>query len=220
MGAMSIRGTTAHRGVDDLPPLVASAVAVAAALDFDNSCLPAQGRLLRVLAGGIGAGTIGETGTGCGVGLAWLASGAGPAVRLVSVDRDAARAAAAVEVFAGSPHDVRVLADHWPVLRGHGPFDLLVLDGGGSGKKHEPSIEPAEWLRPGGLLVVDDLEPMQGWPPRFGADVDRARLHWLLHPQLAAAEIRVAPDMATIVATYLGASRDGATAPMTGVGGD
>ena len=37
---------------------------------FAHSCRPEHGRLLYALAAG--AGTIGETGTGCGVGLAWL----------------------------------------------------------------------------------------------------------------------------------------------------
>ncbi len=80
---MTLRGTRAHRGEAELPPLVARAVAVAEELGFELSCSPEQGRLLRVLAGGVPAdGAIGETGTGCGVGLAWLASGAAPGVRL------------------------------------------------------------------------------------------------------------------------------------------
>jgi predicted O-methyltransferase YrrM len=56
-----------------------------------------------LLAGGIGAGVIGETGTGGGVGLAWLASGAVPGARLVSVERDPERAAAARTLFADRP---------------------------------------------------------------------------------------------------------------------
>ncbi len=45
-------------------------------------------RLERVAASNLSVLLIGETGTGCGVGLAWLASGAGPGTRLVSVERD------------------------------------------------------------------------------------------------------------------------------------
>jgi predicted O-methyltransferase YrrM len=52
------------------------------------SCLPQHGRLLQLLAGGIGVGTIGETGTGYGVGLAWMASAAHPDARLFSIERD------------------------------------------------------------------------------------------------------------------------------------
>jgi predicted O-methyltransferase YrrM len=94
-------GTAAYDGCPDLPPLVAAAVAAAGRTGFAHSCLPEQGRLLRVLAGGAGAGAIGETGTGCGVGLAWLASGAHPDARLTSIERDPARAALAAGVFTG-----------------------------------------------------------------------------------------------------------------------
>jgi hypothetical protein len=65
-------------------------------------------------------------------------------------------------------------------------------------------LDPADWLKPGGLLVIDDFAPMTAWPPVHEGRPDAARLHWLRHPRLAAAEVRVTPDAATIVATFLG----------------
>jgi len=199
---MSAGGTAAHVGLAETPPLVAAAVALARRTGFGCSCRPEQGRLLRVLAGGVGAGGIGETGTGCGVGLAWLASGAAPGARLTSVERDAARAASARKVFADRP-EVTIVTGDWRDLPG-GPFDLLVLDGGGQGKGTAEPLDPADWVRPGGLLVIDDFTPMTGWPPVHEDRPDATRLHWLRHPRLAAAELRIAPDSATIVATFLG----------------
>ena len=87
---MSPLGTASYDGLTDLPSLVERAVDLARRLGFANSCRPEHGRLLHALAAG--AGTIGETGTGCGVGLAWLASGARPGTRLVSVEIDTERA--------------------------------------------------------------------------------------------------------------------------------
>jgi predicted O-methyltransferase YrrM len=205
---VSIAGTAAYDGEADLPPLVALAVEAARRAGFANSCLPAQGRLLRLLAGGVGAGVIGETGTGCGVGLAWLASGADPGARLVSVEREPSLAAVAAEVFAADPR-VEVRAADWRDLRAAGPFDLLVLDGGGQGKAGgrgmatEAPLDPEDWLRPGGLVVLDDFTPATAWPPMHGGRPDTARLRWLSHRWLRAAEIRIAPDAATIVASYL-----------------
>jgi predicted O-methyltransferase YrrM len=49
---MSIGGTDAYPGIDDLPPLVARAVELARDLGFAMSCRPEQGRLLRALAVG------------------------------------------------------------------------------------------------------------------------------------------------------------------------
>jgi predicted O-methyltransferase YrrM len=196
---MSLGGTASYRGIEGLPPLVARAVAAAERMGFELSCRPAHGRFLSVLAGGIGDGRIGETGTGCGVGLAWLASGASPGCRLVSVEVDTTLSSAASEVFAGDPR-VTVLADDWTALEGHGPFDLLCLDGGGQGKRGETPVDPARWLRPGGLLVMDDFTPSEAWPPRYDGKVDEIRLAWLTHPSLLATELRTEPGAATIVA--------------------
>jgi predicted O-methyltransferase YrrM len=172
------------------------AVTAARAAGFGYSCRPEQGRLLQSLAQGA-LTAIGETGTGCGVGLAWLASGAPEGVQLVSVERDETRAAVAREVFAQEPR-VTVVCGDWTELYGRGPFDLLVLDGGGQGKADEPA-DPLRLLAPGGTVVVDDFTPATGWPPLHGGEPDTARLHWLEHPALRSTELRLAPDLASVV---------------------
>ncbi|WP_243744982.1 O-methyltransferase [Streptomyces hainanensis] len=148
------------------------------------------------MAGGA-AGAIGETGTGCGVGLAWLASAAPPGARLVSVERDPGRAEAAARLFAGDGR-VTVLCGDWREIAGHAPFDLLVLDGGGGGKA--PGEEPADpeaLLAPGGAVVIDDFTPGRAGP-------DPARAHWLGHPALRAVELRLAPDLSSVVGVRAG----------------
>src|SRR5437764_15126065 len=155
---MSPQGTAAYDGLTDLPPLVERVVDLARRLGFANSCRPEHGRLLRALAAG--AGTIGETGTGCGVGLAWLASGARPGTQLVSVEIDTERAGLVADLFADLPH-LAVLPGDWREIYRTGPFDLLVLAGGGV------PAAPAELLKPGGTLVIDDLTPASSWPPRL-----------------------------------------------------
>jgi predicted O-methyltransferase YrrM len=194
-------GTVAYEGLTDLPPLVERAVDLARREGFANSCRPEHGRLLHALAAG--AGRIGETGTGCGVGLAWLASGARPGTRLFSVELDTGRAALAAELFADQPQ-VTVLQGDWTKITEEAPFDLLVLDGGGQGKSGgnpEAPADPEALLRPGGTLVIDDLTPASTWPPLFEGRPDPARMHWLTHPAVDAAELRLAPDLAALVAT-------------------
>jgi predicted O-methyltransferase YrrM len=195
---MSPRGTAAYDGLTDLPPLVAAAVSLARREGFANSCRPEHGRLLFALASG--ADAIGETGTGCGVGLAWLASGSRPGARLVSVELDAGRAALAADLFRDLPR-VSVIHGDWREIGREAPFDLLVLDGGASGKSGGDPADPTALLRPGGTLVVDDLTPADQHPPMFQGRVDTARMHWLTHPDLDAAELRLAPDLASLVAT-------------------
>lgn len=199
---MALTGTDAYTGVEGLPALVSDALAAARAHRFRHSCRPEQGRLLQALAGGARV-RIGETGTGLGVGLAWLASGAAPGVRLYSVERDPDRAGAAARVFAGRA-EVTVFGGDWRRIQEYGPFDLLVLDGGGQGKA--PGDEPADvegLLVPGGTVVVDDFTPATGWPPLHDGEVDRARLHWLEHPALRATELRLAADLSAVVGSRL-----------------
>jgi predicted O-methyltransferase YrrM len=134
------------------------------------------------------------------VGLAWLASGARPGTRLVSVEIDTERAGLVASLFADLPH-LAVLPGDWREIYQEAPFDLLVLDGGAHGKSGGIPGGPEELLKPGGTVVIDDLTPASTWPPRFGGQVDQARMHWLTHPALDAAELRLAPELAALVAT-------------------
>jgi predicted O-methyltransferase YrrM len=117
---------------------------------------------------------------------------------IVSIDLDHGRASMTTELFASRPN-VRVETGDWTGLVKHGPFDLLVLDGGGKGK--DPSVDSpldpaAGWLALGGTVVLDDFIPA-GAPG--AAEHDAARQHWLGHPLLRATEIRLSPRLATIV---------------------
>ena len=200
--------TALYAGRTDLPPLVAQAVALATDLGFIHCCIPEQGRLLQVLARGRAGGVIGETGTGCGAGLAWMASAVGPETRLVSVEIDPERAAACRALFADLPN-VTVLHGDWRLIEGHAPFDLLAPDGGGGGKREDdPPADPGRLLTPGGTLVLDDFHPpFEFWPeevaPRdeYGRSTTAARKHWSEHPELFATEVRVHPLMSAILAT-------------------
>lgn len=200
---MAIDGTARHETYSDLPQRVAAAVAAARGDDFTMSCLPEQGRLLQLLAAGVGAGRIAETGTGYGVGLAWMVSMAHPEARLFSVERDQRRARRAQQAFADEPR-VEVRCGDWRELAADAPFDLLVLDGGGQGKAGEPPLDPADWLRLGAVVVIDDFTPMTSWPPRHDGQLDEARMFWLEHPQLRTTEVRVTPTAASLIATYTG----------------
>lgn len=194
---MAVGGTTSYDDERQLPELVQRALALARSQGFDHSCRPPQGRLLAVLAAGHSGGRIGETGTGCGVGLAWMLSVTSPDTTFVSVEIDEERARTSAELFAEHAN-VLVVHGDWTSLRDHAPFDLLVLDGGGKGKDGDDApLDPGDgWLARGGTIVLDDFTPA-GSPDAAAHDV--ARRYWLEHPALHATEIRLAPDLATIV---------------------
>ena len=171
-------------------------------LRFGASCTPGVGRLLRVLAGQVRGGVVGEIGTGCGAGAAWMASALAPGAVLVTIELDGQRAAAAREIFAGVAN-VRVLQGDWHGLLAYGPFALLFADAADA-KQHGADLL-VEALRPGGLIVLDDLTPEEHWPPEWRGKPDPVRERWLNDPRLAATEVRVAPTMAVILAARLDA---------------
>jgi predicted O-methyltransferase YrrM len=196
---VTVGGNSAYSGHGGLPPLVEAAVTLANRVGFDHSCAPEQGQLLSILAHGWRGGRDGETGTGCGVGLAWMVEATDPATSLVSIELDHARASMAADLFASHPN-VGVEHGDWTRFLKYGPFDLLVLDGGGKCK--DPSVDSplgpaAGWLALGETVVLDDFIPA-GAPSAVGHEA--ARRHWLDHPLLRATEIRLSATLATIVA--------------------
>jgi predicted O-methyltransferase YrrM len=179
-----------------VPPRVVAAERVASEMGFTNSCTPEVGRLLRVAATAKPHGTIAESGTGSGVGTAWLHSGLGARARLVTVERDEELARRAAGVFADDER-VSVLTGDWRLLEQHAPFDVFFCDGGG---KRDDPWGVVEQLAPGGLLILDDFTPSPQWPPRFGGEVDELRLVYLTHPALDATEVLTTPTSSVVVA--------------------
>jgi predicted O-methyltransferase YrrM len=86
--------------------------------------------LLTALAATVPGGVVAESGTGTGVGTAWPREGLAPGARLVTVDNDPERVAAATRVV-GDDARVRLLQGDWRLLGEHAPFDLFFCDGGG-----------------------------------------------------------------------------------------
>jgi predicted O-methyltransferase YrrM len=173
------------------PALVTRALALERELGFERSCIPEVGRLLHVLAAQRGRTRVGELGTGCGVGAAWIVSGLPPSVPFVTVELDETLAQAAAELFAAD-ENVRVLQGDWhELMPPEAPFDLLFLD---AGKQH-PEVDAEEvigLLAPGGTIFMDDLTP--GYP-----GPDPVREFWLNHPRVAAVEILTTPETAAIL---------------------
>lgn len=186
-----------------VPARVVAAERLAAEAGFEKSCIREVGRLLRTAAAAKPGGVVAESGTGSGVGTAWLHSGLGAGARLVTVERDRELARRAAGVFAGDSR-VSVLTGDWRLLEPHAPFDVFFCDGGG--KRDDPR-RVVELLAPGGILVLDDFTPSAEWPPRFEGEVDELRLFYLTHPDLDATEVLTTPASSAIVAARRQAPR-------------
>jgi predicted O-methyltransferase YrrM len=109
--------------------------------------------------------------------------------RLVTVELDEVKVAAARRVFADEPRVEVVHGDSFDELKRRAPFDLLFADGG-----RQPT-EIVELLRVGGRLVNDDVTPVDVLPPDspYRAN-DPKRDLFFGDPRLVSAEV-VLPDL-------------------------
>jgi predicted O-methyltransferase YrrM len=121
---------------------------------------PHTGALLHTLTRAARAGRALEIGTAIGFSGLWIASALAPDGMLITLERDASRAAIARDHFARAG-----LADTATVMVGDasrylrkvaGPFDLIFQDG--DKQQYEPMLDRLiELLRPGGILVTDNV---------------------------------------------------------------
>ncbi|WP_020580235.1 O-methyltransferase [Actinopolymorpha alba] len=119
------------------------------------------GAALRFLAAVLGAKTVVEIGTGCGVSGIWLLRGMRPDGTLTSVDIEAEHQRLARESFA----EAGITSQRTRLILGHaldvlprltdGAYDLVFCDGD---KKEYPDYyeEALRLLRPGGVVAIDN----------------------------------------------------------------
>jgi predicted O-methyltransferase YrrM len=181
----------------DLPPIVSRAFDTSRRAGYVSFCRNETGRLLATLAATRG-GTMAEFGTGCGVGTAWLRSGARDEARILTAELDPKLAGKAAQIFEDDPR-VEVRAADWSTLRDQGPFSLLFLDSGTPSEVTPDAI--ADLVEPGGLVVLDDVTPCEMWPPVTGGRVDTLREQWLTDERFTAVEVMIASDAAALIAT-------------------
>jgi predicted O-methyltransferase YrrM len=150
-----------------------------------GSSLPEVQRLLAVLAAGRRCA---ETGTAFGEGARAIAS---TAASLVTVERDAERAAIAQDRLRGL-ENVQLLVGDWrDELPQRGPFDFLFFDGG----RLDEAPDAIDLVRPGGFIVKDDLTPGRA----ISGDPVRELL--FRDPRLVAVEVLATASTAAIVAS-------------------
>ena len=190
--------------MDQVPPLVAAAQAVAERTGFPltteeagphrpSACLPGVGRFLAVLAAGCAGGRIGELGTGAGIGAAWLASAMPAGCTLVTAEIDERLAQAARGLLGADARVEVITGDALRLIPSRGPFDLLFADSGVRDQAHFATLVGA--LRPGGHIVMDDVTPQRVLPagsPLRENDVKRRLFDQ--EPRLIATEV-VLPDL-------------------------
>jgi predicted O-methyltransferase YrrM len=179
----------------DLPDLVVRALRLSLERGYVQASRTETGRLLATLAA-TRSGTIAECGTGCGVGAAWLRSGAPKSTRVITAELDPALAHGVMDMFAGD--DIDVMHADWSSLTEHGPFSLIFMDAASA--KSWPREQIVDLLDSGGMIVLDDFVPCATWPPLERGRVDALRLDWLADDRFTSVDVMVAEDTSVIIA--------------------
>ncbi len=179
----------------ELPDLVVRALRMSLERGYVQASRSETGRLLATLAATRG-GTIAECGTGCGVGAAWLRSGAPKATRVLTAELDPGLAHGVMTMFADD--DIDVMHADWSTLGEHAPFSLIFLDA--SSAREWPREEIVALLDEGGMIVLDDFTPCPSWPPLLRGRVDTLRLEWLSDDRFTSVDVMVAEDTSVLVA--------------------
>lgn len=155
------------------------------ALSSDNGV----GALLASLAAAVRPhGTIVELGTGAGVGLAWIVHGIGARtdVTVHTVDIDPTLLAATSAV--GWPRFVHfVEGDGARRVSELAPVDLVFADAAGG--KIDGLERTIDALRPGGILIVDDMDPSLHENDDLFDPINRVRRALIEHPDLVTAQL-------------------------------
>lgn len=189
--------------LEGVPDAVAAARRRANRLRFNQSCEDRVGRLLAVLSAAVPpGGRILEIGTGVGVGTTWICAGLGERTdaEVISVEVDRELSEAALE-WPWPAHVSIVTADVLDVIGTLGKFHLMFVDA--SPIKYGHIESTIRMLRPGGILVVDDLHTDMLRFEEEKAQKDALRQLLLHHSALQAVELDWASGM--ILATHISA---------------
>ena len=179
------------------PEQVVTAQRLARENDFNYSCIDEVGQFLSVLTASIKQGTIAEIGTGYGVGTAWMAANLTSEVSLISIDNDKSKINSVRTIF--RQKNVKLIHSDWQEILNYAPFQFIFADGGKAKEQHPEML--VEALAVGGMILIDDLTPIEYWPEQWKGKKDKVREYWLSRPHLQAVELRVTPKNSVIVAT-------------------
>jgi predicted O-methyltransferase YrrM len=193
--AVSVADTGRVSAPPELPELVVRALRMSLHRGYVQASRTETGRLLATLAA-TRTGTIAECGTGCGVGAAWLRSGAPKTTRVITAELDPELAHGVMDMFAHD--DIDVIHADWTNLAEHAPFSLIFLDAGSARTAAREDI--IDLVTEGGMIVLDDFTPCPSWPPLSGGRVDTLRQEWLSDERFVSVDVMVAGDTSVIIA--------------------
>jgi predicted O-methyltransferase YrrM len=183
-----------------LPPAILGEIEKSTvALGFNMASEYKTGALLRSLVASKPGGRFLELGTGTGFGTAWMMDGMDSHSTLLTIDNDPSVSAVAAKYLGKDPRLTIEVVDATSRLPNldHRSFDLIFADAWVG--KFEQLPNTISILKPGGILVLDDLLPQPNWPENHEPRIPKLVDQLYSYPELAITPLAWASGL--IVAT-------------------
>lgn len=115
----------------------------------------------------------------------------------MTVERDPVSADAARR-FLGGRSEIEIVCADWRTILDRGPFELVFTDVPDAKVVGGDAVIAA--TKPGGLIGIDDLTPLDQWPEEWRGQPDDVRDFWFGASGVEAVEVRTAITEAVILA--------------------
>lgn len=159
------------------PPKILDILSRASEIGFSASSDELTGNLLRLLVASRRQSSILELGTGVGYSTAWILDGMDEASKLYSIEMDEACSRIAKDVLGEDPRLHFIVDDGGHFIEEHvnEKFDVIFADTW-PGKFYLVD-EVLNMVKPGGMYIIDDLNPQPNWPDGHGEKVIELAKH-------------------------------------------
>lgn len=149
-----------------IPEIVQEILVKTEDIGYEMVSEPLVGSLLRTLAMSKPSGRFLELGTGTGVSTAWILNGMDSQSTLLTIENDAVLVAIAQEHLEKDPR-VKFHVEDGSIFieklsSSKEQFDMIFADTWAG--KYTHFKEVMQFLKPGGLYVIDDMLPQSNWP--------------------------------------------------------
>jgi predicted O-methyltransferase YrrM len=165
-------------------------------MNYRFNCSNGTGRLLRLFTSLVKDGVVGEIGSGCGVGSAWIVSGLPSSASFVTIEKDPMLSAVVRTLFDNSPM-VRVIGGDWDEIEKYAPINLLYISAN-IGRFVPPDIL-VQSLQINGMVLIDGLVPLEQLAPKTVQNPDPIRDFWLNDSRIETTEILVSSSEAVLL---------------------
>ena len=147
-----------------IPPILPELEKVCHDIGFTMPSDRDAGSLLRSLVASKPKGRFLELGTGVGLSLAWMVDGMDTGSTTIRIDNDLELTKLATKYFGNDKRVSLICQDGSVWIKEHlnQKFDLIFADAWPG--KYSELEETLNMLNPGGIYIIDDMNPQPNWP--------------------------------------------------------